>query len=286
MNKMASWGTEMKKIILSFLIIIVFIIPTNKALADTFAGNGAQETSTNTFTVAKYAKITWSLNTDVPGNNFHVDIYRSSDDFNIGLFDDYLIGNDKTTYLYNSGTFYFDVYTEKSSGTWTINTQETNGEYLSPNASITGTGSKNTELFHSEGNTNISWSTTRTTGTNHGYTYQFDLLNVETGEYEKSIFNSTASPTENAPSGFFQLTKKGDFYFDVFTAGIDNWTFNLNGTNPNTTQPTTQSQSEIVSTTSSTTSTTTSTTTAKSFDIVILFSSFIMVTVIRKKRIK
>ncbi|OLS27463.1 MAG: hypothetical protein HeimC2_11260 [Candidatus Heimdallarchaeota archaeon LC_2] len=199
----------MNKNLISLLLVILFLSSISTSVSgDTFTGVGNKTTAT--FESVKYTKIDW---TTTASNEF--DIFSAfiepiiEDVFFLDSFD----GSTGTTYLYEEGTFYFDVIAANLDS-WEITTTPTTGEYFTDTTS--GQGNSNTKLFECFGECEITWSTVAAN--------EFDVFSAFIEPIEEKLFFFEFF---DGASGSTFLYESGLFYFNVIAANLESWTINL-----------------------------------------------------------
>lgn len=205
-----------KKILLSIIISLVFTFSTigvTPITTDTFTGTSDETTST--FAIEKYAKIDWAYENASRFSYFEAFMYAEGDTY----YPDYKINFGEnvtgTTYYYLGGTYYFNV-TAYNIKNWEIKTTEISGDYLSNQDVITGFYSKNSKIFKSFGDTEITWSTVKANDYDGFFVYIY------------SPGSSSIVSSFHGENGTKHFDITGEFYLDIITANLINYTINLN----------------------------------------------------------
>ncbi len=198
----------MHKTLISLLFALLFLSSlTHTVSGDTFTGVGNKTTAT--FDSATYTKIEWITVASNEFDVFSTFIYKQGEALYGGSFD----GSEGTTYLYDDGTFYFDVLAANIDS-WEITTTPTSGDYFTD--TVSGIASANTKLFECFGECEITWSTVAEN--------EFDIFTVFIEPIVEDLF---FFETFDGDSGSTFLYETGIYYFQVLAANLVSWTINL-----------------------------------------------------------
>ncbi len=206
----------MNKILtISVLVMVAFsLYPVQPAFSDTFTGTDDMQTAT--FSVSTYARIDWSYVKENDYEFFNAFIYKLNEKYYVDQISD---TNSGSTYLYDNGVFFFNVTTANLKS-WAIKTTETNGDYVSDNDTIIGNYTRNTKLFRSDGNAEISWSYENSSS---NFLFSLYLYKIGTPYGYKLLFKENVSYTLDQP---------GDYYLSLYAWRLNYYKITFNGTIP------------------------------------------------------